>query len=324
MSRENLYVIATRAREHTMLYVATHQVPGLDPDLHLDAVSIDPNAYAAREVLEHVITLETAELSATETIRQAQNDATNLSILIPNYQHAHQILTAQISDTTAPLHAVNPAELPAWLPSVPDQGSLAPREYAYLQASAELIRTRIQALTEHAVTERPAWTRKLGNEPARSEERTVWTARIGVLAAYREQYRITDDDPHQPAGPHIESTHIDYDAYLHAFRAAAELRQAARGRPWDQIDPTIPAPTPDAPAPEVSREYTQTQARERHRQTFTPAQRQRHAEAAAERRVRHARAHGQSETKHEPGATRPLLRPRTQENSHGDQPKIGW
>jgi ATP-dependent exoDNAse (exonuclease V) alpha subunit len=92
MTRENLYVIATRAREHTTLYVATHQVPGLDPDHHLDAVRIDPNAYAAREVLEHVITRETAELSATETIRQAQNDATrmNLSVLIPNYQHAHQ------------------------------------------------------------------------------------------------------------------------------------------------------------------------------------------------------------------------------------------
>jgi len=327
MTHENLYVIATRAREHTMLYVATHQVPGLDPDHHLDAVRIDPNAYAAREVLEHVITRETAELSATETIRQAQNDAANLSVLIPNYQHAHQILTAQINDTTAPPDATSRANLPAWLPPVLGLASLAPREYAYLQASAELIRTRIEALTERAVAERPAWTRKFGNEPTGSEERTAWATRIGVLAAYREQYQITENDPHHPAGPHIESAHADYDAYLHAFRAAAELRQAARGRPWDQIDPTVPTPTPDAPEvpeSEVPRGNTQTQVTERHRQTLTPAQRQRHAEAAAERRVRHARAHGQSETKHEPGAARPLLRPRAQEKSHGNQPKIGW
>jgi hypothetical protein len=154
----------------------------------------------------------------------------------------------------------------------------------------------------------------------------AWAARIGVLAAYREQYQIADDDPHHPAGPHIESTHADYDAYLHVFRAAAELRQAARGRPWDKIDPTVPARTSDASEaskPQVSRGDAQTQARERHRQTLIPTQRRRIAEAAAEqRRVRHARAHEQPESRHEPSAARPLLRPSEPDVSYGHQPKI--
>ena len=107
--------------------------------------------------------------------------------------------------------------------------------------------------------------------------------------------------PH-PVGPHIEANCADYDVYLHAFRAAVELRQAARGRPrdqmdqMDQMDPTIPARTPDAseePTPQVSRGAAQIQARERHRQALTPGRRQWIAVAAAERRARHGRAYEQ-------------------------------
>lgn len=76
--------------------------------------------------------------------------------------------------------------------------------------------------------ERPAWTRKLGNEPSHAEERAAWAERIGTIAAYREQQQIVDSDPHHPAGPHIETDHADYEAYSHALRAASELRQAAR------------------------------------------------------------------------------------------------
>ena len=335
MTRENLYVIATRAREHTTLYVATHQVPGLDPDHHLDAVSIDPNAYAAREVLEHVITRETADLSATETIRQAQNDATNLSVLIPNYQHAHQILTAHL-DTTPP--AIDPpsrAGLPAWLPPVPSATSLASREHAYLQASSDLIRTRIQTLTEQTIAERPTWTRKLGNEPVHPEERAAWASRISVLAAYREQKQIADNDPNHPAGPHLETNQTDYTAYANAFRAAAELRQAARGRPWAEINPQNDTPRPANNQNNAQRENaeqprtrlrTQAEAVAEHRRKLSPSQQRKFAEAAEQRRTRQTRMREHAPTRSiEPQPERRTMNqtPQPQYPNRGHQPKIG-
>lgn len=322
MSRENLYVIATRAREYTRLYVATHEVPDLDPDHHVDAVRIDPAAYAAREVLENIINRETAELSATETIRHVQDSAVNLSVLIPDYQHAHQVLAAQAS----PAATLDRGYLPPWLPAVPVEGALANAEYVYLKASAELIRSRVEVLTERVVSERPAWARRLGAEPTHAEERAAWAKRIGTVAAYREQQQITDNDPHQPAGPHVETNRADYEAYSHAFRAAAELRQAARGRPWQEIDPSVPQ-RPDAqraerpPAPSGD---SQAQARERRRESLTPTQRQRIADAAAERRARHARAIEPPTQRQDVVESQPLLTPPQQQPEHGHGPRIGW
>jgi hypothetical protein len=325
MTRENLYVVATRAREYTMLYVATHQIPSLDPDDRLDAVRIDPVAYAAREVLENVVTREVAELSATETIRQAQNDATNLSVLIPNYQHAHQILAAQVDTTSPQIDEPFGIDLPAWLPPVPDPASLTPREHAYLQASAELICTRIEALARHAIAERPAWTCKLGDEPAHPEERTAWAARIGILAAYREQQQITDNDPHHPTGPYIESNQADYSTYLYAFRAAAELRQASRGRAWSDIDSSVPArqPSPVGPEPCPSHGDGQAQAREARWASLSPGERRRITEVAANRKTHQARSyqepgHGHDESVYKPTMVRP---PQSQHNCGAT---IGW
>ena len=272
MRRENLYVITTRAREYTMLYVATHNVPEIDLDLHLDAVRIDPNAYAAREILEHVITRESAELSATETIRSAQDNAMNLSVLIPNYEYAYQVLVAQSAPTESfdqvPVESAQAhGNLPTWLPPVPAATALTRDDHAYLTASVELIHIRVEVLTERAIADRPAWTRRLGNEPAHADDRAAWAKRIGTIAAYREQQQIVDNDPHHPAGPHIETNLADYTAYSHAFRAAAELRQAARGRPWWEIHSDV-SERPDAQRPErlrAPRGDTQTQARDRRR-----------------------------------------------------------
>jgi ATP-dependent exoDNAse (exonuclease V) alpha subunit len=90
MTREMLYVLASRARENTTFYVATHEVP-FDEDSHADAVRTDPDAYAAREILLKVVERESAALSATERIEVAQEEAESLATLIPEYLHAaHQ------------------------------------------------------------------------------------------------------------------------------------------------------------------------------------------------------------------------------------------
>jgi conjugative relaxase-like TrwC/TraI family protein len=95
MSREVLYVVASRARERTTLYVSTHELLPFEPDERLDRVKNDERMYAAREVLEAVLAHEGNELSATESIREAQREAESLATLVPRYVHAQQVINAE-------------------------------------------------------------------------------------------------------------------------------------------------------------------------------------------------------------------------------------
>ena len=372
MTRENLYVIATRARERTMLYVATHQIPDLDPDEHLDKARIDPNAYAAREILEQILGCETAELSATETIRHAQDQVTNLSVLIPNYQHAYQTVTARpyieldqaqadpgsenrfglvaphdVSGTSTPGngHAREVLSVPAdeprsaplpWLSAPPTPGVLDPTEHAYLRDAARLIRQRIKNLTEQVATDEPAWARKLGAQPVRAADRVAWGERIGIIAAYREQNQITDNDPQHPLGPYIESAYPDSAAYRYAYRAASALRQAARGRPWTEINPQDDTPLSANNQNDAQRENaeqpqtgqrTQAEALAEHRRNLSPSQQRKPAEAAEQRRIRKTRTreHAPTRSAEAQSERRPMRQvPQPHYPDPENQPRIGW
>ncbi len=87
MARESLYVLASRARERTTFYVATHDLP-FDEDDRVDRTRTSPHAYAAREILLNVLATEATVLSATETIATAQEEAGSLATLVPRYEHA--------------------------------------------------------------------------------------------------------------------------------------------------------------------------------------------------------------------------------------------
>jgi len=87
MTREALYVLATRARESTVFYVATHDLP-FDEDDRVNQVRYDPRQYAAREILLSILSTEGTVLSATETISTAQEEAGSLATLVPRYLHA--------------------------------------------------------------------------------------------------------------------------------------------------------------------------------------------------------------------------------------------
>jgi conjugative relaxase-like TrwC/TraI family protein len=93
MGRENFYVSVSRARYGTTLYAATHELGSVDEDEYVDALRFDPDAYAAREILEHVVARETAEISATEQIAVAYAEAESLSTLVPQYAHALDVAT---------------------------------------------------------------------------------------------------------------------------------------------------------------------------------------------------------------------------------------
>ncbi|WP_155884827.1 MobF family relaxase [Actinomadura flavalba] len=95
MSRENFYVVTTRARERTTLYVTTHQLLAFDPDDRLDRARFDARQYAAREVLENILAREGNEISATETLRQAADEAGSLATLVPRHHHGSSLIAAE-------------------------------------------------------------------------------------------------------------------------------------------------------------------------------------------------------------------------------------
>ena len=88
LGREVLYVLLSRARERTALYVATHDGPSLELEHHVDRARFDPGAYLAREILENILATEASEPSATEAIRAALADAQSLATLMPQHRHA--------------------------------------------------------------------------------------------------------------------------------------------------------------------------------------------------------------------------------------------
>ncbi|MBS2967019.1 hypothetical protein KGA66_28555, partial [Actinocrinis puniceicyclus] len=118
MGRENFYVTVSRARHGTVLYVATHELASVDEDEHVDALRFDADAYAAREILEHVVARESAERSATEQIAAAYGEAESLATLVPRYEHALDVATdghyRQMVERVLPDLAEQVIADPAW------------------------------------------------------------------------------------------------------------------------------------------------------------------------------------------------------------------
>ncbi|NLT55217.1 MAG: AAA family ATPase, partial [Actinomycetales bacterium] len=92
-AREHLYVLATRARHVTHLYVATHAVLPVDEDERVDRRSWDPAGVDATVVLQRILDREAAETSATGAITDAYATAASLATLVPRYEHAIAVFT---------------------------------------------------------------------------------------------------------------------------------------------------------------------------------------------------------------------------------------
>lgn len=90
MTREALYVAATRGRAGSRWYVTTETNADLDCE-H------EPNApCTADEVLAAVLRRSGAEKSATATLRDVQDEATNLGTLIKRYEHARSVAAGDV------------------------------------------------------------------------------------------------------------------------------------------------------------------------------------------------------------------------------------
>lgn len=88
MTRETLYVAASRARQKTTLYAVTHRILPVDEDARLDRTVYDRHARAAREILEQVLAAQGAQPSATEAIAAARDEAHSLATIMPMLRHA--------------------------------------------------------------------------------------------------------------------------------------------------------------------------------------------------------------------------------------------
>ena len=97
-SREALYVLASRAREHTTLYVAT------EPCVDVATEHAPPPERNARDVLVEVLHTQASQLSATETIRQTLTDGTRLSTLTAQYTHVADHATQHPDAADWPAH----------------------------------------------------------------------------------------------------------------------------------------------------------------------------------------------------------------------------
>jgi conjugative relaxase-like TrwC/TraI family protein len=110
----------------------------------------------------------------------------------------------------------------------------------YLAEASELITARVGELASTAARHRPAWTLPLGQAPQDPDLERQWNRHLAIIAAYRDQFKITTDDPRQVLGPYAEPGHAGHKAYWHAVESVVAARRLAG------LDPAPAAPTPDA------------------------------------------------------------------------------
>ncbi|MBB6037725.1 MobF family relaxase [Phytomonospora endophytica] len=117
-------------------------------------------------------------------------------------------------------HATHPShtDLPAWIPATPNS-ALHEHWRAHLTDSATAINDRISHLTDTVLATHPAWASALGQAPTDPVARRTWQECVGVIAAYRDQFQITSNDPAHPLGAYPEQGRTGHGAYLHATTA---------------------------------------------------------------------------------------------------------
>ncbi|MEY9938601.1 MobF family relaxase [Streptacidiphilus sp. MAP5-3] len=163
-------------------------------------------------------TLKTIENTGT-TAETALSEVTGRTALPELLQRAQQ---QALAHTRA---ASGRADLPAWISAVPRSTAANPVHHEYLTDSAALIANRFTVLAERAVENRPEWSQTLGEAPQDPTQRAHWQQQLAVVAAYRDQYKVTDDNAAQPAGPYIEEGRTGHHAYWQATAAAIAARR---------------------------------------------------------------------------------------------------
>ncbi|GAA2121628.1 hypothetical protein [Glycomyces algeriensis] len=93
----------------------------------------------------------------------------------------------------------------------------------YLDHVATAIAARVDQLSDHATTERPAWTQAFGESPSDETTYDRWRSAIALTAAHRDQIRVEADDPNHPFGPYPETGRAGHRSYWAAASAALAI-----------------------------------------------------------------------------------------------------
>ncbi|MFG1926852.1 MobF family relaxase [Cryptosporangium sp. NPDC048952] len=113
-----------------------------------------------------------------------------------------------------------------WIPPVahhePDSALTA-----YLRQARDEITQRVEHIAALARADTPEWLTALGQPPVDYGVCRRWNEALGVVAAYRDQQHVTDDDRAHPLGPYIEEGRAGHGAYWHAAAALVTARQLA-------------------------------------------------------------------------------------------------
>lgn len=163
-------------------------------------------------------TLKAAEISGSD-LTDAFTATSGTGQLDRVLQHARALQEAS---------AAVRQDLPGWVATPQPSAAMDPAHRTYLDDRAQLIADRMTALAERVTTTRPDWSQSLGDAPADPTARATWTRHLATIAAYRDQYQVTDNNPAQPAGPYIEQGRAGHTAYWAAAASALAASNLAR------------------------------------------------------------------------------------------------
>jgi len=158
-------------------------------------------------------------------LRGARSLSETLAWRVNRYLAAHPAETAD-GQGSDPVRPSREALLP-WVQRPHRDGDDTTPLGQWLTEAGNLITARVDELAATAVRHRPPWMLPLGPPPADPEAERQWLGHVGVIAAYRDQHKVSSDDPRQVLGPYPESGRAGHQAYWHAAESVLAARRLA-------------------------------------------------------------------------------------------------
>jgi conjugative relaxase-like TrwC/TraI family protein len=185
-----------------------------------------------------------AQLRRTEADGHQPERLLSRAIRAGGLDNAHDpaaVLTARLAKLTAARSGgTRPRRRPRYVAElIPEASGPMPNDmHRTLTELQALIEQRATVLASQAVQEGQSWVRRLGPPPSDPARRDAWEQQFRTIAAYRDRYDITGNDPVGPA-PSGQGQRLDHQrADAAARRAQATAHEDIRRRhgPEQQID----------------------------------------------------------------------------------------
>ncbi|WP_133884192.1 MobF family relaxase [Glycomyces sp. NRRL B-16210] len=163
---------------------------------------------------------ENAGGDATELIDDLAPDRTLTGLAL---EAGHELTWHQLLETIE--HAPHPLPWATAHAALHHSDAVPAELRDYLDHVAGAITTRVDLLTDHAITERPAWTEAFGETPTDEGTLERWHTAIALAAAHRDQMRTETDDSAHPFGPYPEEGRAGHHSWWAAASAALTIDQ---------------------------------------------------------------------------------------------------